>query len=139
GRNVGAGVRRLEIAVAPIVADAVDHTGGGDRDPDHLHGPNDQPGNAEHGDVQDQHQAHALPAEAGVQVALDPVVGRAVTELGQRFPIAGFRTVELGAAPQDGFDAARLRAVRVVHGLALGVVLAVNGDPLLGDHARAQP
>ena len=42
GRDVGAGVRRLEVAVAPVVADAVDDAGGGDRDPEHLHGPDGQ-------------------------------------------------------------------------------------------------
>ena len=121
------------------MTDTVDHAGGGDRDPDHLHGPNGQPGNPEQGDVQDQHQAHALPAVAGVQVALDPVFRRAVAELRQGFLVLGFLTVELGTAPQHGFDAARLRAVRVFRGLAFGVVLAVNRDPFLGDHARAQP
>ncbi len=38
----------------------------------------------------------------------------------------------------DAVDAERLRAVRIVHGLALGVVLAKNGDPLLGCHPASQ-
>ena len=29
--------------------------------------------------------------------------------------------------------------MRVVNGLALGVVLAVNGNPFLGDHAGGEP
>jgi hypothetical protein len=36
-------------------------------------------------------------------------------------------------------DALDLGAVRVFFGFALGVVLAVDGDPLLGHHAGAEP
>ena len=104
-----------------------------------YHESHDEAGNAEQGDVQDQHQANALPAVTGVEIALDPVIRRAVAELDHRFRVLGFGTVELGTAPQHGFDAARLRAMRVFRGLAFGVVLAVNRDPFLGDHARAQP
>ena len=139
GRDVGAGVGGLEVAVAPVVADAVDDAGGGDRDPQHLDRPDRQADDAEQRQVQDQHQADTLPAVARVQVALDPVVGRAVAELGHGLLVLRLGPVQLGAAPQHGLDAAGLRAVRVVHGLALGVVLAVDGHPLLGDHAGAQP
>ena len=138
-QDIGAGIGRLEIAIAPVVADTVDHAGRGDRDPGHLHRPHGQARQAEQGDVQDQHQANALPAVTGVEIALDPVIRRAVAELDHRFRVLGFGTVELGTAPQHGFDTARLRAVRVVRGLALGVVLAVDGDPFLGHHAGTQP
>ena len=41
--------------------------------------------------------------------------------------------------PEDLVDALDLRAVGVLCGLALGVVLAMDGRPLLGDHAGGQP
>ena len=62
-----------------------------------------------------------------------------MTELGERFLVLGFAAIQLAALQEHGPDAARLRAVRVVLGLALGVVLAVDRDPLLGHHARAEP
>jgi hypothetical protein len=47
--------------------------------------------------------------------------------------------VQLGTLPHHLVDAAGLRAVRVFFGLALGVVLAVDGRPLLGHHAGGHP
>jgi len=74
-----------------------------------------------------------------VDVALDPVVGRAMAVFFQRLDHLGLGAIQLGALPEDFFDPARLRAVRVFGGFAFGVVLAVDGDPLLGDHARGEP
>jgi len=47
--------------------------------------------------------------------------------------------VEHHAGPEDAIDAEDARAVRVVHGLALGVVLAMDRRPLLRDHAGGEP
>ncbi len=77
GHDVAARVLAGEIAVAPVVADAVDDAGGGDRDPHHLHRPDRGADRPEQHDVDDQHQAAALPRVARIDVALDPVVGRA--------------------------------------------------------------
>jgi hypothetical protein len=74
-----------------------------------------------------------------VEMALDPVVGRAVAELPERLGVLGLFAVQLRALAHHGIQPARLRAVGIVLGFALGVVLAVDGHPLLGDHARAQP
>ena len=89
GDDVAAGVGRLEVAIAPVVADAVDDAGGRDRDPEHLHRPDGRADRAEQQQVDDQHQADALPAEARIEVALEPVVGRAVAELGERLLVLG--------------------------------------------------
>jgi hypothetical protein len=62
-----------------------------------------------------------------------------VAELAQRFLVLGLGAIELAAVQQHGLDAARLRAVRIVDGLALGVVLAVDRHPLLGHHAGGEP
>ncbi len=91
------------------------------------------------GQVDDQRQADALPAEAGVEVALEPVVGRAVAVALDRLAVVRFLDVEEHAGPEHPVDAQDLRAVRVVGGFALGVVLAVDRCPLLGDHAGGQP
>ena len=48
-------------------------------------------------EVDGEHEAHALPGEARVQVALDPVVGRAVAVLRERLLVLGLRAIELGA------------------------------------------
>ena len=75
----------------------------------------------------------------GVQIALQPVIGRAVAELLDRFRILGFAAIQLSAFAHDFAQATRLRAVRVVNRFTLGVVLAVNGNPFLSHHARTQP
>ncbi len=111
----------------------------GHRNPDHLHRPDRGADRPEQQQVDDQHQPDAFPRVAGVEVALDPVVRRALAVLGQRFLVLGLGAIELRALPEDGLDAARLRAVRVVGRLDLGVVLAVDRDPLLGHHAGREP
>ena len=74
GHDVGAGVGCLEIAVAPIVTNAVDDSGCSDRNPCHLHGPHGQTERAKQRQVHNHHQAHTLPAVAGVHIAFKPVV-----------------------------------------------------------------
>ena len=87
----------------------------------------------------DEHQADAFPRIAGVEIALDPVVGRSAAELLERLRVLRFGPIELGALPEHGVDAACLRAVRILGRLDLRVVLAVDGDPLLGHHAGREP
>src|SRR4051812_6051885 len=72
-------------------------------------------------------------------MALEPVIRRALTILVERFLVLGFSAVKLRALPENGLYAARLRAVGVVWGLYLGVMLAVDADPLFRDHARGEP
>ena len=137
--HVGRGIGRLEVAVTPPVAQAVDDAGGPPGNPDHLHGPHHQARGAEQRQVQDQHHTHALPAVAGVEVAFDPVVRRAVPVLDHGLGVAALGTVQLHAREQQGLDATRLRAVRVFFSFALRMMLAVDGHKLLGHHARGQP
>ena len=89
--------------------------------------------------VDNQHQPAALPRKRRVDVALDPVVGCAETVLLERFQILRFLAIELRAFPEHLVDAARLRAVRVFVGFDLGVVLAVDRDPFLGQHPGREP
>ena len=139
GHEVGAGVLRLEIAVAPEMAQAVDHAGRPERNPGHLHGPDRQSDGAEQQHVDDQHQRRAPDRMPAVQMTLDPVVGRAVAELPECLGVLRLFAVQLRTLAHHGVQAACLRAVGVVLGFALGMVLAVDGHPLPGDHARAQP
>ena len=138
-RDVGAGVMRLKVAVAPIVSSAVDDASRRDRDPGHLHSPDGQAQETKQTDVDDQHQGHALPGKAGVQVALDPVVGCAVAIALEGVQVFGFFAVQLCAREQHGFDAVHMGAMGVFGLLALGMVFAVNGRPLLGHLAGGQP
>ncbi|MCY1231748.1 hypothetical protein D9M72_442080 [compost metagenome] len=110
-----------------------------DRDPQHLHRPHRHADHAEQRQVDDQHQADALPAEARIHITLDPVIGAAMAELGDGFLVLGLGAIEFSALQQHLADAAGLRAVRIVLGLALGVVLAMDRGPLPGDHAGGQP
>jgi len=41
--------------------------------------------------------------------------------------------------PEDLIDAENLRAVRVILGFSLGVVLSMHGNPFLGGHAGGHP
>ena len=138
-RNIGAGVWRLKVAVAPIVRSTIDDAGRCDGNPHHLHRPNGQAQGTEQSQVDDEHQRHAQHRVRGVDVALYPVVGRAVTKTLERVEIFGFFAVQLSTREQHGFDTVHMRAVWVVRLLALGVVLAVNGGPLFGHLGRGEP
>jgi hypothetical protein len=56
-----------------------------------------------------------------------------------RVAIARFARVEEHAGPQQSADAVDLRAVRVFRGFNFGVMLPMDGYPLLGHHARGEP
>ena len=58
---------------------------------------------------------------------------------GDRFGVGFFRDVQLGAPPQYGAQALHLRAVRVLGGLAPGVVLAMDRHPVARRHPRGDP
>ena len=138
--DVGARVLGDEVAVAPPVADAVDDTRGPEWNPGELHAVDEQPRNeAEERDV-DRGEQHDAPfVHRGVDVALQPVVGRPVAVALHRLRLVGFLHIQHDAGEQHLVDAEHLRAVRIVLGLALRVVLAVDRGPLLGDHARGHP
>ena len=70
---------------------------------------------------------------------LQPVVRSAVTVLVYRLGVACFRFVKRGSIPQDFLDAPLLRAMRVIRGFDLGVMLSVYRRPFLGDHASSEP
>ena len=138
-QDVGGTIGRLEIAIAPVMPDAVDDAGRGDRYPEHLHGPDRKTQRTEQQHIDDQGQAHALPGVMRIHMAFDPVVGRAMAVFGDGFLVPRFGAVQLGTAAQHRLDAARDRRMRIIDGLAFGVMLAVDGDPFLGDHAGGQP
>ena len=138
GHHVLGGVRRLEVAVAGVVAHAVDHAGGEDGNPQHLRGPDDEAHAAEQRQIDGAHEADAEVRVRYEDVALPPVVRRPAPVLRQRLRRAAGAVV-LGAAPEDLAQAVDLRAVGIVLRLGGGVVAAMHGRPLLGDHASGQP
>ena len=121
------------------MADAVDHASGEQRNPHHLHRPDGHTGEAEQNHVGQCHQHNAEHGEAAVDVALDPVIRAAGAVLVQGFLVQRFGLVELRAFAQYFADAKYLRAVRVFLAIAVGVMLAMNGGPGAGVHARGQP
>src|SRR6202521_1458247 len=127
------------MAITPVVTDAIHDAGRRNRDPHHLYGPDRQADRPKQRDVDNQHQTDTVPGKARIDVALDPVLGRTATIPFERFEILRLVAVKLGAFPEDLLDATRLRAVRIFVGFNLSVVLAVDGDPLLGHHARGEP
>ena len=76
---------------------------------------------------------------ACVDVAFHPIIRRAVAVLLERFEVFRFLAIQLGTLQENGADSARLRAVRILFRFNLGVVLAMDGDPLLCHHAGRQP
>src|SRR6185295_7926517 len=85
----------------------------------------------------DQRQSEEV--QLRVDIALEPVVGRAMAVAYDRLPIAALPDVQEHSAPQNTMDAQHLRAVRILRGLALGMMLAMDRDPLFRHHARRQP
>src|SRR5437868_12062454 len=133
GNNVGARVRDIVAAVAEVVANAVDHPGGPERDPGHLCEPyEDARYDAESEGVDAEQHEYSDVGVARVPVALDPVVRRAVAVALERFLVERLRDVEEHAGPEHAVDAVDLRAVRILDRLALGVVLAMDRRPFLG-------
>lgn len=138
-RQVRGGIGRFVVAVAPPVAQAIDHARGPERDPRHLDRPQGHAGQAEQHGIDREQQYRPQRGVRGIQVALDHIIrGAAPVLLDVRAHAACF-PVQLHAMPEHRADAAGDRAVRVVLGLHLGVVLAVDGHPLAGDHRGGQP
>jgi hypothetical protein len=74
-----------------------------------------------------------------VDVPLERVFGGAAAVAIEHRLVLRRLAIELDAAPQQGVDAVGLRTVRILLGLAGGMVLTMDGDPLAGDHAGGQP
>ncbi len=129
----------LEVAVSPVVSDAVDHSGGPERNPCHLHEPDRDACKTEKNEVDQQHRGNAGKAVRIVKPALDPVVRRAVAEILQRLAITRLIAVKKRPAKKHFQNAEVLRAVRILFELASRVVLAMDGHPLGGHHARREP
>jgi hypothetical protein len=118
----------------------VDDAGGGDRESrPSARAQTDRPSDPEQRHVDDQHQAHAQARAAGVEVLFNPVVRRVVAVALHGLGVLGLGPVEFGALVEDLLDAEDVRAVRITFVFAFGVVLAVDGRPLLGDHAGGHP
>jgi len=129
GHEVGRRITAFEVAIADRVTETVDHTGGPERNPDHLHGPHGEAERAEQRQVDQQHQHDAGIGKTRIEVALDPVVRAVLAIDAQGFLVLRLLHVQLGALAHDRAQPLVYRAVRVVGGLAFGVVLAMDGSP----------
>src|SRR4029077_4513172 len=103
--DVGARVFGAPAAVAPEVADSVDHAGRPERNPDDLRHQHDNAGyESEEHDVDDAHQRKAQHWKARIEIALDPVVRCAVTVAFHRLPVVGFLDIKKHARPEHTVD-----------------------------------
>jgi len=89
--------------------------------------------------VEHQGEVVALAGMPGVDVALQPVVRRAVTVTLDRLSIANTDAIKLGALEQQGANAVYLRTVGIFLGLDLGVMLAMHRHPLPCHLAGGEP
>ena len=139
-KEIGRGIGTIEIAVAPVMPEAVDDTRRPERDPDHLPDP-DQGARqrTEKHDVDGQHEDDPDLLTRCIDMPLKPVIRRAVTIAAQGLRVARFLDVKKHPAPQHPVDAEHLRTVRVFRRFAFGVMLAVDCRPFLGSHAGGQP
>src|SRR5207253_2567422 len=83
-----------EIAIAPIVTDTVDDAGGRHGNPHHLNGPNRHADRYEVHEYDREHEAHALPRVARIDIALHPIVPRAVTVSLERIQVRRFLALQ---------------------------------------------
>ena len=139
GQDITRGIGGLVIAITPIVTDTIDHTGRPERDPHHLHRPQDQAGGTEQRYIEHRHQRDAKKRKARVYVPLEPVIRCQVTIAIEGFPLGRLVPVELAALPQYLADTQDLGAMRIIRRLALCMVLAVYRHPLARHHAGSQP
>jgi len=139
GDNIGGGMGTVEIAVALVMADAVDDARGAHRNPQHLHAPDGRADRTEHQHVRNQQQADPLPGIPRINVAFQPVDGGAGAVALQRRRDARLAPIQFRSLQQDLADPEQLRAVRIALFFAVRVVLAMNRDPLARDHAGGEP
>src|SRR5690348_4745733 len=140
GGDVPALVLHVEVAIAERVADAIDDAGRPERDPDHLHAPHERSDEeAEQPDVDAEHQQDADPVERREQMPLEPVGGRALAVFLEHARLAHGLAVVERALEQDLAQSLDHRAVRVALAIGERVVLAMAGDPFLGDDGRGEP
>ena len=81
GRDVGAGVVSREVAVTPIVSDAVDDACGGNRNPRHLHRPNRETQRAKQQNIDCCHERDAARGIGRIEMTFDPIIRRALAVL----------------------------------------------------------
>ena len=86
-----------------------------------------------------EHHENAEPVEALKQVALEPVVRRALAVLLEHAGLAHGLAIVEGALEQDVPEAFEERAMWIAFAIGERVVLAMAGDPLLRDDGRREP
>jgi len=122
------------------VPHAVDHAGGPERNPGDLRQPDeDARHDAQREEVEPEQQENTAGRKARVEIALHPVVRGPMAIALHGFLVVRLLHIQEHAQPEHAVDAIDLRAVRVFRALALRVVLAMDGSPLLGVHPGGEP
>ena len=103
-----------------------------------MNGPDGQTDWPEQNQV-DDHQNRNADHRVAIHVALHPVIRCAGAVTLHGFVVLGFGPIQLRTFPQHFLQAEYLWAMRIIRCFTLGVVLTVNGGPLLGDHTGGEP
>ena len=119
---------------------SVDHTGGKKGYPEHLHRPYRGAKKSKQHKLRCKQNHNSRRRAGAVNLALNKIVRQTVVAVSFHglFP-GGLVAVQLSPVVQHRIDAAGGGAVRILIGLDLGVVLAVDRDPLAGDEPGCQP
>ena len=96
GHDIGRRVLGLEVAIAPKMSDAIDHTGRQHRDTEHLQRENGNTGKPEQQELDSGQRHHAQHTKAAVQMSLNRVIRRSMTKLVEHGAVRGCLTIELG-------------------------------------------
>src|SRR5262249_2215060 len=138
--NVPALVLHLEVPIAERMADAVHDTRGPERNPHHLHGPDERSNEkAEQIDVRAEHDDDPEPVQAAEQDALDPIVRRPLAVLLEHAGLANRAAVVERTFEDDVAQPLEEWAMGIAFAVGERVVLTMAGDPLFRDNRRREP
>src|ERR1043166_4400371 len=130
-RDVPALVLHFIVTVAEGVTDSVDDASRPERNPHHLdtpdHRSDEEP---EQVNVESQHDENTKPIQAAEEIALDPVIRRALPVLLEHAGLADSLAIVKGALEHDVAEALDERTVRIAFTVGEGMMLPMARDPL---------
>src|SRR5215831_16494887 len=129
----------FEIAISPPVAETVDHTGREKRNPRHLNQPHHKSPHTEEEKIRDEGEGRSKQAEWLVDATFDDVVRGALSVLFDEGLIVSRGVIERGAVEHDAPDPVDDRAVRILVGIDVSVMVTVHRHPLARWHRSPHP
>jgi len=121
------------------VTQAVDDAAGKERLRHEMHCNHDDAVHAEEDQVCEHEQHDAGVGVIAVEMAFEPVIGRATPVGAQQLRVAGGGAVQLGSLEQHAAQPEHYRAMRIARPVGVGVVAAVHRHPVFGDRTGTEP